>query len=552
MIRSVALFLVAVATASAKVVMPGIFGDHMMLQQGAKLPIWGWADAGESVKVTLGAETLSATAGADGAWRVDFPAQTADPKTLVVAGQNTVTYQDVAIGDVWVASGQSNMAFGITLDSRGAQAVAAANEPKIRLFRVMPATGLEPRRGDTLQGSWAVCTPASLKAGGPSGFSAAAYYFAREIVRTTGHPVGLIGTYWGGTPAEAWTSLSGLEKAPAFNNYLDAHKKLVAGFDEASRDYAKRKADYDVAAKAWFDGPGKEYYKAASDWQTASAEAAAAGQALPAKPKEGAPKPVPPTPPDGGQTAPGNLFNAMIAPIIPYAIKGVIWYQGEANGGPKGPEYAALFARLITDWREKWGQGDFPFLFVQLASCGAPAKTPSEGGSPFVREGQLKALTLPATGMASAVDIGDPWNIHPKDKLDVGLRLALAARHVAYGENLVFSGPIYDSMKIEGNKIRIAFTQIGGGLTLGVPPWTSNGRPPVAPKELTGFGIAGEDRKWVWAQAVIDGDTVVVSSDKVAKPVAVRYAWGSTPPCSLYNREGLPASPFRTDDWSDK
>lgn len=434
--------LLGTVAARANITMPAIFGDHMILQQDTKLPVWGWAEPGEKIAVTLGKESLSSVAGADGAWRVDFPPQARTDGdasvTLIVAGHNTLTYQDVLVGDVWVASGQSNMAFGITLDSRGAEAIAGANQPKIRLFRVAPATALEPRRGDTLEGKWVVCTPRNLKEGGPSGFSAAAYYFAREIVRVTGHPVGLIGTYWGGTPAEAWTSLSGLAKEPPFTAYLGAHQKFATGYDEASRTYAKLKADYDSAAKAWYDGPGKQYYQAASEWQKASAQAAAAGQPLPPKPKETEPKPVPPIPPDGGQTAPASLFNAMVAPLIPLAIKGVIWYQGEANGGPqKGPEYAALFARLISDWREKWGQGSFPFLFVQLAACGAPAKTPSEGGSPLVREGQLKALSLPATGMASAIDIGDPWNIHPKDKLDVGLRLALAARHVAYGENLV-------------------------------------------------------------------------------------------------------------------
>jgi sialate O-acetylesterase len=263
------------------------------------------------------------------------------------------------------------------------------------------------------------------------------------------------------------------------------------------------------------------------------------------------PKPVPPTPPDGGQTTSASLFNAMISPLIPYAIKGVIWYQGEANGGAKkGPEYGTLFARLITDWREKWGQSNFPFLFVQLAGYGAPAKTPSEGSSPLVREGQLHALSLPATGMASAIDIGDPWNIHPKDKLDVGLRLALAARHIAYGENLVFSGPIYQSMKTEGATIRLTFDHAGSGLIMGVPPWTPSGKPLNPPTELMGFGIAGADKKWSWAKASIEGDTIVVSSDKVPEPVAVRYGWGNSPPCNLYNREGLPASPFRTDDWN--
>ena len=250
---------------------------------------------------------------------------------------------------------------------------------------------------------------------------------------------------------------------------------------------------------------------------------------------------------------PATLFNGMIAPLIPYAIKGVIWYQGEANTSRHdAPLYGLLFSRLITDWREKWGQGDFPFLFVQLANISAPAKAPSENtGDPLVREGQLKALTLPATGMAVTIDIGNPYNIHPADKLDVGRRLSLAARHVAYGEDLVYAGPLYQSIKVEGDKLRLHFTQTGSGLTIGVPPWTPTGKPPAPQKELTGFAIAGADRKWAWAHAVIDGNSIVVSSEQVPAPVAARYGWANCPPCDLYNREGLPASPFRTDDWND-
>ena len=528
--------------------MPGIFGDHMVLQQDAKLPVWGWATPGETVKVTLGAESRSATAGADGAWRVDFPphARPAEdaPQVLTVAGPNTLTYQDVLIGDVWVASGQSNMAFGILNDSRATEAVAGANLPRLRLFRVEPATALEPRRGDALKGEWVVCTPASLKAAGPRGFSAAAYYFAREIQGVNGHSIGLIGTYWGGTPAEAWTSVSGLAQEPSLQAYVQAHEKFTAGSTEASVNYEKLKTEFDAANKAWYNGAGKEYDAATKTWQAAAKQATAAGQPAPPKPRLSAPKPVPPIAPDGGQTAPGNLYNAMVAPLIPTAIKGVIWYQGEANGGVKrGPEYALLFARLITDWREHWGQGDFPFLFVQLANFQAPAKASVEaGGYTLVREGQLKALSLPATGMAVAIDIGDSWDIHPKNKLDVGKRLALAARHVAYGENLVYSGPLYDSMKIEGGQARLSFKEIGGGLAIG----RDGGGP-----ELTGFALAGADRKWHFAKAAIDGGTIVLSAPEVPAPVAVRYGWANCPPCQLYNREGLPASPFRTDDWAD-
>jgi sialate O-acetylesterase len=244
------------------------------------------------------------------------------------------------------------------------------------------------------------------------------------------------------------------------------------------------------------------------------------------------------------------LYNGMIAPLIPYAIKGAIWYQGESNAG-NGLEYQTLFPRMISGWREKWNQGDFPFLYVQLANFMAPQVKSSEGGWAELREAQLKTLSLPNTGMAVIIDIGDAHDIHPKDKIDVGLRLALAAKHVAYKQDLVYSGPIYDSMKIEGNKIRLTFKDTGSGLQMSASPWTPTGVPVPAPTELTGFAIAGADQNWVWAKAQIDGNSVVVSSDQVPSPVAVRYGWASNPPCNLYNKEGLPASPFRTDDWTD-
>ena len=541
----------------ADVTMPAIFGDHMVLQQDAKLPVWGSARPGEKVKVTLGADSLEATAGADGAWRVEFPPHarpTGDAaQTLTVAGKNTLTFQDVLIGDVWLASGQSNMAFGIAKENRGAESIASADLPKIRLFVVAQATALEPQASDKLHGEWVVCTPKSLRAAGAEGFSAVAFYFGREISRVTGRPVGLIGSYWGGTPAQAWTSLSGLQKEPTLADYVAEHQKYADGFAAASGNYPKLKADYDAANKAWFTSVGKDLDKQVDAWQVDAAEDATLGKPAPPMPRASAPKPVPPIPPDGGQRAPTTLFNAMIAPLMPYAIKGVIWYQGEANVKRESAvDYPVLFARLITDWREKWGEGDFPFLFVQLANLSPAPKTPVENsGYPLVREGQMKALALPNTGMAVTIEIGNPFNVHPKDKLDVGLRLALAARHVVYGEDIVYTGPLYQTMKVEGGKIRLTFTGTGSGLTLGVPPWTPSGKPPVPPKELTGFAIAGADKKWAWAHATIDGNSVVVGSDQVAQPVAVRYGWASGPLCNLYNHEGLPASPFRTDDWTE-
>ena len=277
-------------------------------------------------------------------------------------------------------------------------------------------------------------------------------------------------------------------------------------------------------------------------------QARAAGQRMPAQPK---PPVAPPAGPVGKRGDPVLLFNGMIAPLIPYPIKGVIWYQGENNASSTAVarEYATLFPSMISGWRKLWKQGDFPFLFVQLANY-------QGGGSsdwPTLRESQVKTLSLPRTGMAVTIDIGTGANIHPPDKADVGARLALAARHVAYGESLVYTGPMYEGMKTQGEGIRVSFRpdSLGGGLVIGTPPWTDPKAAPVSKTNLEGFVIAGEDRKWVDAQASIEGGGVVVSSALVPKPVAVRYAWANDPRCNLYNKEGLPASPFRTDAWDE-
>ena len=548
--------------AHGDVKMPAIFGDHMVLQQGSKIPVWGWADANEPVQVSLGGTTGNTTAGADGKWRVDLaPVTSSDgkPVVLTVKGKNTLTFQDVLIGDVWVGSGQSNMGLSVLEGRDGAQEAAKADYPQIRLFQVtrmvapVPQTDVVPTTPDRpYLGTWQVCTPDTpAQHSIVGGFSAVAFYFGREIHQVTGQPVGIIATSWGGTPGQAWTSIEGLQKAPVLAHYVADAQKFANGYVVAKANFLKAQADYSALQQKWTDEVATPYKAALAQWQEAANQAKAAGQPAPAKPAPVAPEPAKPKSPDEAPGTPTGLFNGMVAPIIPYAIKGVIWYQGESNEA-NGVEYRTLFPSLITDWREKWGQGDFPFLFVELANYGhlePPATTPSQGQWPWVRDAQNQALSLPNTGMAVTIDIGDPGNIHPKDKQDVGLRLALAARHVAYGQDLVYSGPTYDSMKVEGNSIRISFKNIGGGLTLGVPPWTANGKPVTPPNELTGFGIAGADKKWIWAKSEIDGNTVVVFSDAVPNPVAVRYGWDNNPDCNLYNKEGLPASPFRTDDW---
>jgi sialate O-acetylesterase len=528
----------------ADVKMPAIFGDHMVLQQGTKLPVWGWADAGEKVTVTVGSETGSATAGADGKWQVSLaplPAGTT-PVTMTVAGKNKIAYQDVLVGDVWVCSGQSNMEFGLSMAHNKATEIPKADLPLVRLFLVPHKVSLKPladvspdpnpKPGNLPAPQWVVCTPNNVvKIGGWGGFSAVGYFFGREIQKTTGQPVGLIGTYWGGTPAQAWTSIEKLQGEPLLKHYADDEAKVVANYPQALAAYPAAQAAYQDASAKWKQSLGLAA-DAPVDGATL-AKAKAAG--LP-------PAPKPPTVPEGGPNVGANLFNGMIAPLIPYAIKGAIWYQGESNAA-RGAEYATLFPDMISDWRQRWGEGDFPFLFVQLAKYQDP-----NVGFALVRESQLKTLALPNTGMAVAFDVGDQKNIHPQDKEDVGLRLALAAKHIAYGKDVVYTGPLYDSMKVEGGSIRVSFKQVGGGLTIGTAPWTAPGAQPLPNTTLSGFVVAGEDKVWAPADAKIDGNDVVVSSAQVPKPVAVRYSFLVTDG-NLYDKEGLPAPPFRSDDW---
>jgi sialate O-acetylesterase len=551
LVLSLLLMVSSSGPTRADVHLPAIFGDHMVLEQDIKIPVWGTADAGEAITVTLGAKTAKTTAGTDGKWRVDLDptTTTATALTLTVAGKNTITFSDVLVGDVWVCSGQSNMEFDLGGNrsfggaANAATAVPAANDPQLRLFVVKKKIALDPQTD--VVGTWQVCTPDSAAL-----FSAVGYFFGQELRHSLNRPIGLIGTYWGGMPAQAFTSLSGLQKDPPFQHYIDSYQKTVANYPKAKEDYPALLAAYPPKLKEWSETTGVAYASLLKQWQDDDAKAKAAGQAEPPKPVPAVPMPRPPILPEGAPSTPTVLYNGMVAPLIPYGIKGAIWYQGEANAGA-ALEYQTLFPRMITDWREKWGEGDFPFLFVQLASFMAPQVKPSEGGWAWVREAQLKTLSLPNTGMAVAIDIGNPKDIHPKDKLDVGLRLALAAKHVAYQQQVVYSGPIYDAMKVDGNKIRLSFTNVGSGLKFAAPPWSPLPVAPTPPTGLTGFAIAGADKNFVWAKAEIVGNDVVVSSDQVASPVAVRYGWANDPSCDLYNQEGLPASPFRTDDWVD-
>ena len=515
--------------------MPSIFGDHMVLQQESKLPVWGWAAPGEKVTAIIGEQRAAAVAGADGKWRVDLPAMPSSTasQTLRVEGEkNKLEFADVLVGDVWVCSGQSNMGYPLNASHNAPAEIAKAADPQMRLFLVPQSCSADPQ--DNAAGRWEVCTP-----GTAGGFSAVGYFFGRELRKELKRPVGLVGAYWGGTTAQTWTSLTALQRPPAFAKYVDQYQKALETHKAVTPEMT---ADYEAKMKKWDEDfrAGLARYHAAI---------AAKEKVEPFKPDRPAPvQPDPtgvPNPASARPGTPSTVFNGMIAPLIPYAMKGVIWYQGEGNAfSASAVEYRTLFPRLIEDWRGRWGQGDFPFLYVQLPNfiaTGAPQDWPA------AREAQLRTLSLPNTGMAVTIDLGNPNDVHPKGKLDVGLRLALAARKVAYRQDIVFSGPIYDSMKAEGNKIRLRFKNLGSGMTMGVSPWMWDGSTPAKPEKLTGFSIAGADNKWFDAEARIEGDEVVVSSAAVPAPLAVRYGWDSNPACNLYNKEGLPASPFRTD-----
>jgi sialate O-acetylesterase len=392
----------------------------------------------------------------------------------------------------------------------------------------------------------------------------------------TGMPVGLIGSYYKGSSAQAWMSLAALQQAPSFSGYLAQYHQIARDFSNNSEAFLKRKKNYEQELALWEAGVGAAYREELEAWKLKCKEACLKLLAQPLKPNPLSGKPTTPFSPDGDGTTPTMVFNAMIAPLIPYAISGVIWYQGESNENRESPhswmpqsassscdtslfsafEYRRLFQRLIRSWRAAWGEGPFPFYFVSLAGFRNSTLDPVEmlfddEGSrnpcwAWLREGQAVALALPETGMAVAVDLGNPNDIHPKDKLDVGRRLALLARKNLYGQQLAASGPTYHSWKQEGKTIRLNFDHLGRGLIVAAPPWRYDGAI-VMPHALQGFAIAGDDRHWYEASAIIEGSNVIVSSEFVKKPTAVRYNWKDNPTGNLYNKEGLPAAPFRTD-----
>jgi sialate O-acetylesterase len=498
------LFLVS-PVAQADVKLPAVIGSNMVLQADMKVPIWGWADAGEKVTVTVGDQKAGATADSGGKWQVRWAPMKAGagPLEMTVAGKNTLKLTNILVGEVWICSGQSNMEVSVSSSMDSEKEIAEAKYPKIRLFTVTKATADTPQAD--CKGQWFECSPETVP-----DFSAVGYFFGRELNRVLGVPVGLVNTSLGATRAEPWTSREALE--------ADADFKIIFGRQKQDLE------NYPKALEAW----EKTKEMRLADWKAAVEKAKAENTPLPIEPHG-------PIAPATSANRPSALYNGMIAPLVPFAIRGATWYQGESNIG-HSVEYRKLFPAMITDWRKQWGEGDFTFLFVQLANFKARKNEPADSKWALLREAQAMTLSLPKTGMAVIIDIGDADNIHPKNKQDVGKRLALAALAITYGKDVVYSGPMYESMKVEGDKVRLKFKHIGGGLV-------------AKGDKLTGFAVAGEDKKFVWADARIDGDTIVVSAKDVAKPVAVRYAWADNPECNFYNKADLPAVPFRTDDW---
>jgi sialate O-acetylesterase len=496
--------------ANAEIKVSHVLSDHMVLQRCKPIPIWGKAAPAEEVVVSMNGKSAEATAGRDGRWRVELPAMEAGgPFVLKIKGSNSIVIGDVLVGDVWFAGGQSNMEFPLGRSLNGESEAAAANFPRIRLFDAKQVVSpREPK--DDVEGKWEVCSPATAKQ-----FSAAAYYFARELQQEEDIPIGILDSSCSWTPAESWLSRDALAADPELT------RDILKRWDEIEASYPQTKQEYTESMKAWENAKEK-------------AEADA---------KEVPPQPKSPLDPGFIHRAAG-LWNGSVAPLIPYAIRGVIWYQGEANDN-RGYQYRKLFPALINDWRKKWRQPDLPFFWVQLANVLPPDEAPADSEWAEVREAQLMTLKLPHTGMAVAIDIGEENDVHPKNKKDVGHRLALAVLAKVYGKDIDYSGPIFKSLKVEKGELRLSFDHVNVGLA-------TRGNASVK-----GFALAGADRKFKFAQAKIEGDEVVVWNDEIPEPVAVRYAWANNPTgANLYSRtckgELLPASPFRSDDWPGK
>ena len=620
---------------SAQISLPKVFGDSMVLQRGIKIPVWGNSTPGALIVAKLGNVQATAKANRQGKWQIKFPIfKAGGPYALEIAesgkSDSKIQLKGILIGDVWLASGQSNMEWQVQQANDASKEIANANYPQIRFLVVEQDKQVKPQ-SDILSGKWKVCDSANVKE-----FSAVAYYFARKIHSDQNVPVGIIQSTWGGTPVEAWTSremllTSPISRAKTLSNdtlSLDREdfvqdslnwiriwdivynpqnntdkivpateydaadwttvempnlvkdfgigwhegmvwlrkkitlpeslnrKDLTINLGHPEMNYSLYFNGQEICKNVWNANPTHHYIipanmvksgentiavRIAMLWgggglnppaediyiTDGSSKISLAGKWLYKKDLETAFPKI-----HNYQYYPTVLFNAMINPVIPYGIKGFIWYQGESNAGA-AYDYRKLFPMMISDWRQRWHQGNLPFLFVQLANYMKTKPLPSESEWAELREAQTRTLSQPNTGMACIIDIGEANDIHPKNKQEVGRRLALIANKQVYKKDCIASGPMYKNFRKEGNRIRISFTNNGTSLS------TKDG------KEVTGFAVAAKDKQFYWAKAIIEGNEVIVYSDKVAEPVAVRYAWADNPECNLVNSEGLACCSFQ-------
>ena len=494
--------------AQAELWMPKLFGDHMVLQRDAPAPVWGRAEPGATVTVAVAGggnhQSHTATAAADGAWRVVLdPLSPGEPITLTIEGDGSIEFSDVAVGEVWVCSGQSNMQWSMWATMNQDLDLLSADKPALRFITVANPGSQAPR--EDFPGVWERSTPAAARQ-----FSAVGYHFGRRLQEVLGVPVGLIDNAWGGSAAEAWTPRARMTGNPVFAS--------------EEKQWAQRDQQADT------DKEANDFEGAMQWWRSQVTKAESKGWRPPERPT-----------PRGwllGNQRPGNLFEARVAPIAGFAVRGVIWYQGESNAG-RAANYRELFPLMIQSWRDAWGQPKLPFYWVQLADFKAESPDPQDTGWARLRESQTMTLDrLPDTGQAVIIDIGEGNDIHPVNKQEVANRLARLALAKDYGFDLHHESPRLKAFEVTGSKAIVTLAPLGSGLKA------------VDSNEIKGFAICGEDRKWRWANAKLLGEgRVEVSHPEVAEPVAVRYAWGDNPVVNLYTKERLPVTPFRTDDW---
>lgn len=473
----------------AEVKLPNVFGDSMVLQQKQENKVWGKDNPGQSVTVTIGDAKVTGKADANGNWEVKLPAmEIGGPLTMSVEGSSKVSFSDILVGEVWICSGQSNMQWSVAQSNDPDLERLAANFPKIRMIN-FPQVGTQEPVWSHDERKWMVCNPENTPK-----FSAVGYFFARQIHQTTGVPVGMINNAWGGSACEAWVNLDVLKSDGRFDKLVDSWNRNADVFKSLSE-----KTDRNKDEEAQFKNMS--------------------GQMR-------------------GNQRPANIYNGVLKSHLGYGIRGAIWYQGESNAG-RAYQYRDLFPLMIQNWRNEWGQGDFPFYWVQLADFKAEAKEPGESDWAELREAQTMTMDkLPHTGQAVIIDIGEGKDIHPKNKVDVGRRLARWALANEYGIAVDYQSPRYGSQQVDGDGIVLSFQHL------------PNGWRPFDVNEPVGFTVAGEDKKFYKAEAkIIEGGKVRVSSPSVPKPVSVRYAWADNPVCNMYSAGGLPLTPFRTDDW---